>query len=103
MLTKVERKDIPDPGGRERSEMRVFALATLREFVETTQVGDVREVTGFPIVNEDEVKNATRLVNAMSTERRNVKCDDDIDWFRRGGRVFMERKEPFVPKYVRQD
>lgn len=103
MLTEVKREDIPDQGGRKKSEMRLFALETLREFVETTRVGDIREVTGFPITCEDEVKNATRLVNAMGTERRNVKCDDSIDLFRRAGRVFMERKEPFKPKYVRQD
>lgn len=103
MLTKVERKDIPDQGGRERSEMRIFALEALKEFAETAEVGDIVEVTGFPVVCEGEIDNATRFLNALRTEYWYLDFDGEIRRFRRGGRVFMERKKERELKYVRQD
>ena len=103
MLTKVERKDIPDPGGRERSEMRVFALKALEEFAETAEVGDIVEVTGFPVVCDGEVVNDAKFLNALRTEYWYLHFDGDIRRFRRGGRVFLERVKERELKYVRQD
>lgn len=98
MLTKIKRADIPEPGGKPKSKMRIFAHKTLQEFVETTEIGDIVEITEFPVVCEDECANADRLINALSAEIRFINCEDKINRFRRKGRVFIERKEQFIPK-----
>lgn len=102
MLTKIDITEVPDQGGRQRSEMRLFAHETLKEFVAKSQIGEIFEVTGFPVVDEDEVKNANKLMNAFCAEFRFVPCEDSINRFRRKGRVFLERKEPFRPKNIRK-
>lgn len=92
MITKVERKDVPCPGGRNRSEMRDFARKTLEEFIESTEVGDIVEVTGFPNVRDDQVANAERFMSALDTEAYHLECRQQTKRFRRKGRVFIERK-----------
>lgn len=101
MLTKIERTDIPDHRGNRNSEMHVFARETLEEFVEVSEVGDVMEVTGFPIVCQDETANLNKLMNVFATEYRYLKGYDRIKRFRRKGRVFLEREQPIVPENVR--
>ncbi len=95
MITRIKRADIPCPGGRSRSEMRDFARKTLEEFIESTEVGDIVEVTGFPTVRDDQIANAERFMSALETEAYHLECRQQTRRFRRKGRVFIERmREP---------
>lgn len=100
MLTKIDRSEVPHIGNKPISEMRIFARETLKEFAETTKVGDIVEVTDFPVVCEDAIANVTKLMNAFRTESFYLDSDIEIKQFRRKGRVFLENKEPFRPKYI---
>lgn len=102
MLTKINRSEVPNIGNRPLSEMRIFARETLKEFVKTTKVGDIVEVTDFPVVCEDEIANVSKLMSAFQTEYFYLDCDIEIRRFRRKGRVFLENKEPFRPKNIRK-
>ncbi len=102
MITKIERADVPCPGCRERNEMREFARRTLDEFLNTTKVGEIVEVTGFPVACEDEVKNAERFMGAISTEAFHLSCQSEAKRFRRKGRVFIERKEGHMKGVTRK-
>ena len=102
MLTKIEHKDLPEPGGRPRNEMRNFAYDTLTEFAQTAEIGDVYEVTGFPVLVEDEAKNIDKLMSAISTEHRYMpEHEGHIKSFRRKGRVFLEMEVPLEVKAAR--
>ena len=94
-------KDIPDYCAKEKSAIRKFALEALREFGGCAEVGDVMEVTGFPVVSKDPIKNADKMMQALSQEMRNVECKE-IKRFRRKGRVFLERREPWEPYVSRK-
>lgn len=102
MLTKIDRSEVPHIGNKPISQMRIFARETLKEFAETTKVGDIVEVTDFPVVCEDEIANVTKLMNAFRTESFYLDSGDiEIKQFRRKGRVFLENKEPFRPKNIK--
>lgn len=102
MLTKIDHKDLPEPGGRQRSEMRNFAYDTLTEFVQVAEIGDVMEVTGFPVLVEDERANIEKLMSAFSTEHRYIpECEGYVRSFRRKGRVFLRMEEPLSVQAAR--
>ena len=49
MLEKIDRNDIPGPGGRGKSPARAFGEETLVAFLEGYEPGEVAEVSGWPV------------------------------------------------------
>lgn len=95
MLTKVDKAEIPRLKTLPRGALRQFADETVAEFVATSKIGDIYEVTGAPKGNsKDPVTEATRLANALRSAIWYASLTDDVKQFRRSGRVFLERKQP---------
>ncbi len=66
MLEKIDRNDIPGPGGRGKSPARAFAEETLVAFLDGYGPGEVAEVTGWPVdEGRDAAWNADRAVRAI--------------------------------------
>ena len=99
MLTKTDWKAVPPYGKEGRSPIRQFAYKTVIEFLETSEVGDVFEVTGFPEMDgNDAMRMAEKVRGAIRTELWHLRkdCDmrSDVNIFRRKERLFMERVKP---------
>ena len=97
MLEKIDRNDIPGPGGRGKSPARAFAEETLRAFLEGYEPGEVAEVTGWPVEEgRDAAWNADRAVRAIDSAAYYTERERDLrplfKLSRRGARVFMERR-----------
>lgn len=97
MLEKIDRNDIPGPGGRGKSPARAFAEETLRAFLEGYEPGEVAEVTGWPVEEgRDAAWNADRAVRAIDSAAYYMERERDlrplVKLRRRGDRVFMERR-----------
>lgn len=103
MLTKIERQEIPQYRPN-RSPLREFADATAREFVASSNVGDVCEVTG---AGSDDDKWAPRLAQMLRSSLfymdRDRDMRDEVRVFTRcGTRLFMERLEPKEQREARR-
>ena len=97
MLEKIDRNDIPGPGGRGKSPARAFGEETLAAFLEGYEPGEVAEVSGWPVdEGRDAAWNADRAVRAIDTAAYYMERDRDlrplVKLSRRGARVFMERR-----------
>lgn len=108
MLTKTDWKDVPPYGNQGRSPIRQFAYKTVLEFFEASEVGDVFEVTGYPEMSGCDVfRMAERVRGAIRTELYNMKTTggldrrEEVNLFRRNGRLFMERKKPLNPVKIK--
>lgn len=98
MLEKIDRNDIPGPGGRGKSPARAFGEETLVAFLEGYEPGEVAEVSGWPVDDgRDAAWNADRAVRAIDAAAYYMERDRDlrplVKLSRRGARVFMERRE----------
>lgn len=108
MLTPIAKSDIPGYRNAEKSLLRVFCEETAREFLSTSKVGDVAEVTGAPV--EMDARGTRRLAECFRNalfymDRKPGSYDRSRDLRRhvrvitRGGtRLFLERVEPWEPK-----
>ena len=94
MLTAIEKDDLPMQGNRKKSELRIFAEATVEEFLATSKLGDIAEVTEAPLGKESPTYEATRLVTALRGAAWRTDRHREIRQFRRGERVFLERIKP---------
>lgn len=108
MLTKTDWKSVPPYGKENRSPIRQFAHKTVLEFLDASKTGDVFEVTGFPqMEGVDACRMADKVREAIRTELFYLKKDrdmrDEVKLFRRKSRLFIERKEPWVPRQVQRN
>lgn len=92
MLTTIDKKELPMLGNRAKSELRVFAEETIAEFLENSKAGEIAEVTEAPL-KETSPSEASRLVNALRAAGYHADRHAEVHQFRRGGRVFLERKK----------
>lgn len=99
MIEKIERDEVPPFGrGCPRSPMRQFAFEAVGQFLAEAREGDVYEVTGCPAEDGEDGRHANqRLSQALNTELHHLSRRRDVRVFRRGGRLFMERKAPASP------
>ncbi len=94
MLEKIDRNDIPGPGGRGKSPARAFAEETLVAFLDGYGPGEVAEVTGWPVdEGRDAAWNADRAVRAIDAAAYYMELRPLVKLSRRGARVFMERRD----------
>ena len=102
MLKPINKSEIPDYRGKNKSEMRKFAAEAVREFMEKAETGDVFEVTGAPNPKGwGEVALADKLIYAINAESAHVDRNGEVKPFRRKGRVFIERRETFEQRKAR--
>ena len=94
MLTAVT--ELPMQGGRERSQRRVFAGNALAEM--QGQTAPLAEVTGWPKLDDDPVRDAEKMRAALYDEAFSMGLRDRVRVIRRGSRVFLKRIEPFGRK-----
>ena len=95
MLTIIDKTEVPTHGTGERSEIRKFAMETLKDFFEICSFGEIAEVTGAPEVDAaDEIKRADKIIGAFKTELYYSKNRQEVRIFRRKNRIFLERKKP---------
>ena len=99
MLTKLSRDELPNYRGREPTPLRLFADETLDEFIATSEVGDIAEVTGWP-----ECGNGTQRVANYLRDRLFYR-ERGADWrkalrviTRNNSRVFLERVRQEPPE-----
>lgn len=96
MIERIEREKVPPFGsGCPRSPMRQFAFEAVGQFLAEAREGDVYEVTGCPAEEGEDGRHANqRLSQALNTELHHLSMRRDVRVFRRGGRLFMERRAP---------
>ena len=100
MLHMIDRAEVPGYRSGDKSPLRVFCEKTAREFLDTASPGDVAEVTCAPV--EPGEKGVRRLAGAFRDAlfylHRSVDLRREVRVITRGGeRVFLERREPWVP------
>ena len=98
MIQLIAKECVPDANGRPPSPMRLFAQATVEDFMRSSRPGDVFEVSGWPMPEgASEVEAATRARQELgaATAKRDRRCEVKVS--RRGARVFMERLKAWVP------
>lgn len=101
MLTKIAKSEVPDYRGSNKSPIRRFCEDTLREFLQTSEAGDVAEVTGAPIEMDARgtAKLASTFRNALYYVDREKDMRKHVKVMTRGGkRLFLERTQPWEPK-----
>ena len=101
MLTPIAKSDVPSYRSAEKSPLRVFCEETAREFLGSSKVGDVAEVTGAPV--DMDAKGTARLAecfrNALFYMDRERDLRKHVRVITRGGtRLFLERVKPWEPK-----
>lgn len=100
MLTTIELKDLPmRTRGTEKSPMYLFAEDTTKRFLESYEVGQIAEVTGWPTDDtRDAIWNASKAAQSIKDRlfytNRDKDLRDEVKVFRSGSRVFMKRLEP---------
>lgn len=102
MLKMLDKSEVPASRYTEKSELRRFAEATVKEFMAAASVGDVAEITGAPDTGaEGAIAKADKVMAAIRTELYYTDCRDKVKAFRRKERMFLERVEPWKPTRFR--
>ena len=97
MLKPIDKSEIPDYSGKEKTPLRRFAEETAFEFVGSTEPGDFAEVTGAPVEMDANgvQKLASNLRDVLYRMERDRDMRKEVRVITRGGkRVFLERLEP---------
>ena len=95
MLTPIAKRDIPGYRSHEKSPLQRFCDETAREFLRTSNPGDVCEVTGAPV--EMDAAGVQRLAGCFRNALFRMDGSSDmrkhVSVITRGGRrLFLERR-----------
>lgn len=95
MIKPADKNELRSLGRFAATGLREFAAATLEEFLGVSKVGDVYEVTGFPVRDgQERAKAAERTAAELRSEGYYMGRRDEAKVYRRKDRVFLERRPP---------
>lgn len=93
MLTKIKPEDVPTQK-KGKSEITLFAGKTLREFMDSSEVGDIAEITDVPTEGiRDPERLVKKVMSSLRNERFSMGLRDKVQPFQRKNRMFLKRIE----------